>query len=126
MYFEYFFLTFWDFVADVGIAYILERLYRIHQIRLLCDHQELACTPEDPPWRVSMKEMSFRNICGNIYWVIDKTVWKPTLVTPICFGPGRTYKVAARFYTWTLKFVLFGSVVVCSGIKRYQKVLSNI
>ena len=49
MYFEYVFLTFWDFVADVGIAYILETLYRIHQIRLLCDHQELACTPEDPP-----------------------------------------------------------------------------
>ena len=75
--------TFWDFVADVGIAYILERLYRIHQIRLLCDHQELACTPKDPPWRVSMKEMSFRNIYGNIYWVIDKTVRTHTLVTPI-------------------------------------------
>ena len=44
-----FVLTFWDVVAVVGIAHILERLYRIHQIRLLCDHQELACTPEDPP-----------------------------------------------------------------------------
>ena len=41
--------TFGDFVADVGIAYILERLYRIHQIQLLCDHQELAYTPKDPP-----------------------------------------------------------------------------
>ena len=78
--------TFWDFVADVGIAYILERLYRIHQIQLLCDHQELAYTPKDPPWRVSMTQMSFRIIYGNIYWVIEKNVWKPTLVTPFIYG----------------------------------------
>ena len=53
-------LTFLDFLDDVGIAYILERLYRIHQIQLLGDHQELACTPKDPPRRVSMTQMSFR------------------------------------------------------------------
>ena len=70
----------WAFAADVGIAYILERL---HQIQLLCDHQELAYTPKDPPWRVSMTVVSFRHIDGSIYSVIDKTVWRPTLVTPI-------------------------------------------
>ena len=75
-------LTFRDFLDDVGIAYKHKRFYRNHQLQVLCDHQELAYTPKDPPWRVSMTEMSFRNTYGNIYWVIDKTVWKPTLLTP--------------------------------------------
>ena len=35
----------------------------------------------DPPWRVSMTEMSCRHINGNIYWVFDKTVWNHILVT---------------------------------------------
>ena len=55
-------LTFWDRVADVGIAHIPERLYRIHQIQLLRDQLELAYTQKDPPRRVSMTEMSFRVI----------------------------------------------------------------
>ena len=65
---------------------MLERVFRIHQFQLLCDHQELASTPKGPPRRVSMKEMSFRNIYGNIYSVIGKTVSKPILVTPVRFA----------------------------------------
>ena len=49
--------TFWDLLADFGIAYVLERLYRIHTKRLLCDHQELAYTPKGPPRRVSMRKI---------------------------------------------------------------------
>ena len=60
-------------------AYMVERVFRFHQFQLLCDHQGLACTPKRPPRRVDMKEMSFRNIDGQIYGVIDKTVLKPTL-----------------------------------------------
>jgi len=33
-----------------------------------------------------MKEQSLSNIHGNIYQVIDETVSKPTLVTPISFA----------------------------------------
>ena len=33
-----------------------------------------------------MKEMSFRNIYGHIYSVIDETVSKPILVTPTRFA----------------------------------------
>ena len=65
---------------------MLERVFQIHQFQLLCDHQELAITPKGPPRRVSMKEMSFSNIYGHIYQVIDRTVSKPTLVTPISFA----------------------------------------
>ena len=44
--------------------------------------------PKDPPWRVSMTEMSFINIDGNgnIFWVIDKTLWKSNSATPIFFA----------------------------------------
>ena len=42
-------LTFLDVVDDVGVAYRQGGFYRIHQIQFLCDHQELAYTPKDPP-----------------------------------------------------------------------------
>ena len=32
-------------------------------------HQELACTPKAAPRRVDIKEVSFRNIYGQIHWV---------------------------------------------------------
>ena len=51
---------------DLGIFWMLleydTRFYRFHEIALLCDHQELACTSKDPPRRVDMKEMSL------IFW----------------------------------------------------------
>ena len=65
---------------------MLDTLFRIHQFQLLCDHQALACTPKGPPRRVSVKEMSFGNISGHIYSVINQTVSKPTLVTPTRFA----------------------------------------
>ena len=43
-------------------AYVLERVFRIHEFQLLCDHQALTCTPKDPPRRVCMQERSYRNI----------------------------------------------------------------
>ena len=51
------FMRFLDF-SDVRILYRQLRFYKFHQISLLCDHQELACTPKDPPRRVDMNEMS--------------------------------------------------------------------
>ena len=59
-------LTFCDLLADVVIA-SMYAVFGIHQFQLLCDNQELASTPKGPPRRVSMKEMSFRNIYGHIY-----------------------------------------------------------
>ena len=53
--------------------------YQLHQVPLLCDHQELACTLEDPPRRVDVNEMSLISFHKNNYCVIDKTVWTPTL-----------------------------------------------
>ena len=52
------FMRFWNFLDVVGILYKHIRFYQFHQIQLLCDHQELACTSKDPPRRVDMKEMS--------------------------------------------------------------------
>ena len=51
------FMRFLDFLDVVGILYKHVRFYQFHQIHFLCDHQELACTPKDPPCRVNMKEM---------------------------------------------------------------------
>ena len=75
-------VRFWVFLDIVGILYKHIRFFQFHQIALLCDHQELACTSKDPPRRVDMKDMSLIFLYKNIYWVIDKTVWKPTLVDP--------------------------------------------
>ena len=46
----------------VGIAYKHLVFYLIQHTQLLCSRQELAYTPEDPPRRVHMTEMSFRNM----------------------------------------------------------------
>ena len=54
--------------------------YQFHQIPLLCNHQELACTPTAAPRRVDMKEMSLIVFRKKTYWVIAKTTWKTTLV----------------------------------------------
>ena len=51
------FMRFVDF-SDVRILYRHIRFHQFHQISLLCDHQELACTPKDPPRRVDMNERS--------------------------------------------------------------------
>ena len=85
IYWIYWFCEFIDFVRFldfVGILYKHVRFFQFHQIALLRDHQKLACTSKDPPWRVDMKDMSLIFLYKNIYWVIDKTVWKPTLVDP--------------------------------------------
>ena len=42
----------------VRISFEHISVYQLHQIPLVCDHQELACTPKDPPRRVVMQEMS--------------------------------------------------------------------
>ena len=47
----------WDCFLDfVGILYKHVGFHEFHQIQFLCDHQELACTPKDPPQRLDMKE----------------------------------------------------------------------
>ena len=51
-------MRFLDFLDVVGILYKHVKYFQFHQIALLCDHQELACTSKDPPRRVDMKEMS--------------------------------------------------------------------
>ena len=66
------------------------RFYRFHEIHLLCDHQELACTPKDPPWRVNMKErssfvlehlLSYRQ--NRLKTYSCGTVWKPHMCSYI-------------------------------------------
>ena len=61
--------TFFNLSDDVGLAsiYFREVFFGNHKFPFLCDHQASACTPEDLPRRVSMKEMSFGNISGNVY-----------------------------------------------------------
>ena len=73
------FMTFLNFVDVVRILYKHVRLYQFHQISLLYDHQELACTPKDPPRRAGIK-MSLTSFYKKMYWVVDKAVWKPSLV----------------------------------------------
>ena len=41
-------------------TYMLDRFFEVQQSQLLCDNQDLACTPKDPPRRGNMKDMSFR------------------------------------------------------------------
>ena len=59
------------YVAIFWISWMLleydTRFYRFHEIQLLCDHQELACTPKDPPRLVDMKEMSLIVLYKNIF-----------------------------------------------------------
>ena len=76
----------WLFEICFGWCWKNKQICSSRQIQLLCYNQELACTPNDPPRRVNMNEMSFRNIYGKIDRVTDKTVSKPTLVTPIRFA----------------------------------------
>ena len=56
------------------LEYYTRRFYQCHQIQLLCDRQELACTPIDPPRRADMKEVFLISFRKNCYQVIDKTV----------------------------------------------------
>ena len=56
----------------VGILYKHVRLYQFHQISLLCDHHELACTLKDPSRRVDMKQTSPISFRKKIDWVIGK------------------------------------------------------
>ena len=59
------------YVAIFWISWMLleydTRFYRFHEIHFLCDHQELACTPKDPPRQVNMKELSSISFHKNIY-----------------------------------------------------------
>ena len=75
-------LILWDFWIFLMLEYYIgmQGFYKFHQISLLCDHQELACTPKDPPRRVDMNEMSLICFCNQNDWVIDKNVWKPALL----------------------------------------------
>ena len=61
------FVRFLDFLDIVGILYKHVRFFQFHQIALLRDHQELACTSKDPPRRVDMKDMSLIFLYKNIY-----------------------------------------------------------
>ena len=74
------FFGFFDWCCEYQ-AYMLDRVFWLHQLNILCDQQELACTPTGQPHRVDMKEMSCRNMYGQIDWGIFKTVSKPTLCT---------------------------------------------
>ena len=49
---------FWIFGMLLEYYIGMQGFYKFHKISLLCDHQELACTPKDPPRRVDMNEMS--------------------------------------------------------------------
>ena len=42
------------------------RSYQFHKTPLLCDDQELACTPKDPPRQVDMNEMSLTSCYRKI------------------------------------------------------------
>ena len=74
-------LILWDFWIFWLLLEYDTRFFQCREIGLLCDHQELACTSKDPPRRVDMKEMNLIFWGKNISWVIEKTVWKPTLLT---------------------------------------------
>ena len=52
----------------------MQGFYKFHQISLLCDHQELACTPKDPHRRVDMNEGILICLCNQNDRVIDKHV----------------------------------------------------
>ena len=90
------FMTSFKFLDVVSVLYKHVRFYQFHQIPLLCDHQELACTPKDPPWRVDIKNESdffdkktmtalasrkkkhirnFELTCIRICWVSTINIW---------------------------------------------------
>ena len=48
--------------------------YKFHKITFVCYHQELACTPNDPPRRVDINEMSLIRFYNKHAGIIDKTV----------------------------------------------------
>ena len=75
-------LLLWDFWIFLMFEYYIgmQSFYKCHQISFLCDHQELACTPKDPPRRVDMNERSLISFYNQNCWVIDKNVWKPALL----------------------------------------------
>ena len=81
-----FLLQIWLFEILFGWCWNNKQICSSRQIQLLCYNQELACTPNDPPRRVNMNETNFRIFYGKNDRVIDETVSKPTLVTPICFA----------------------------------------
>ena len=47
---------------------------QFHKISLLCYRQELACTPNDPPRRVDMNEISLVCFYNENDRVVDNTV----------------------------------------------------
>ena len=65
-------------LADVGMTSIYARGgWEIQQFQLLCDHQELACTPKNPPRQVSVNEMNFKNMviaCCNRNYLIPTII----------------------------------------------------
>ena len=65
------FMTFLKILDVVSILHKHVRSYQFHQIPLLCDHQELACTPKDPPRRVDMKEASLIVFRKNVRKMIE-------------------------------------------------------
>ena len=75
-------MIFGFFVDVAGILYTHIRFYHFHQNTLLCDDQELACTPKDSPRRVDMNARSIISFHKKIDWAIDQIVWKLTLVEP--------------------------------------------
>ena len=76
----------------------MQSFYKFHQISLLCDHQELACTPKDPPRRVDMNERSLISFCNQNHWVIDKNVRKPALLDLLARGHLRSYILIYLFF----------------------------
>ena len=56
---------FWIFGMLLEDHIGMQGLYKFHEISLLCDHQELACTPKDPPRRVNMNERSLISFCNQ-------------------------------------------------------------
>ena len=75
-----------DFMRFLGLMDVVKILYshawllQISSIPNLCDHQALAHTSKDPPQRIDMNEMSLIKCYKKVHWVIDKTVWKPSLL----------------------------------------------
>ncbi len=70
----------------IFFIYASIRYKRTQPIPLAWDHQELAHTPNDPPRRVSMNGASFSQSYGNICWVFDQHVWKPSLLDEMWLG----------------------------------------
>ena len=76
----------------------MQDFYNFQQISRLCYHQELACTPKDPPRWVDMNEISLICFHKRIDWVIDKTVCKPTLSDPF------ENRIFVSWYIWDFAF----------------------